>query len=440
MLLRVGIDDVDSPLGGCTTYVAAVLASMLDGYRQIEFVDYPMLVRLNPNVPFKTRGNGAVCLRLNVSPETLPEVKSLVVDTVRRLSALKHGKTDPAVVFAVEPVPELLKQLYFKALSSVVALSYAFRVAKEAGVEVKTFKRGRGLIGALAAVGAVFEDFTYELLAYRRAEYWGRRRLIDSESVIRFDRLFRPRVFGNVDYSTGRILIAPHGPDPVLYGVRGDDVEALKAALRIIMVGEPIDRWVIFKTNQGTDSHLMVRKSIGELRPYDSVVVQGFVEGDVEVLHGGDVRFRIFDDTGILDCLVYRETGALNRVVRLLREGDLVEVAGGLRPPSRRHGLTLNVERLRLIRLVPEKEVANPLCPRCGKRMKSMGRGKGFKCTRCGYRDPYAAKVRRFKARLVEPGIYLASARAHRHLTRPLTRYGVRAKPSGRLEKPWHWP
>lgn len=440
MFLRIGIDDVDSPLGGCTTYVAAVLVSMLDRHRQVEFADYPMLVRLNPNVPFKTRGNGAVCLRLNVSPEAVLEVKSLVINTVRRLSVLKHGKTDPAVVFAVEPVPRLLEQLYFKALSSVVALSYAFRIAKDAHVEVKIFKKGRGLIGALAAVGAVFDDFTYELLTYRKAEYWGKRRLIDPKSVIRFDRLFRPKVFDNVDYSTRRILIAPHGPDPVLYGVRGDDVQALRAALKTVIVGEPIDRWVIFKTNQGTDSHLTVKKRISELRPYDSVVVQGFVEGNVKVLRGGDVRFRIADDTGFLDCLVYRETGALNRVARLLRDRDLVEVAGGLRPPSKRYGLTLNVERIRLIRLLPEKEVVNPFCPRCGKRMKSMGRGKGFKCIRCGHRDPSATKIHRFKARLVEPGIYLASARAHRHLTKPLTRYGVYAKPSSRLDEPWHWP
>ena len=28
------------------------------------FIDFPLLIRLNPNIPIKTRGNGSVCLRI----------------------------------------------------------------------------------------------------------------------------------------------------------------------------------------------------------------------------------------------------------------------------------------------------------------------------------------------------------------------------------------
>ena len=33
----------------------------------VEFVDYPRLVRFNPNIPWKTSGNGAVGLKIKTS-------------------------------------------------------------------------------------------------------------------------------------------------------------------------------------------------------------------------------------------------------------------------------------------------------------------------------------------------------------------------------------
>ena len=37
---------------------------MIQELSEFDLVDYPRLVRLNPNVPWKTRGNGAVALTL----------------------------------------------------------------------------------------------------------------------------------------------------------------------------------------------------------------------------------------------------------------------------------------------------------------------------------------------------------------------------------------
>ena len=58
----IGMDDTDSPDGMCTTYLGAMLAEKLQraGYRVGEL----RLVRLNPNVVWKTRGNAAVCLEV----------------------------------------------------------------------------------------------------------------------------------------------------------------------------------------------------------------------------------------------------------------------------------------------------------------------------------------------------------------------------------------
>ena len=64
----IGIDDTDSNEGMCTTYLGALLLDELKAYGTVEAL--PMLVRLNPTIPYKTRGNAAVALKLNTrSPE-----------------------------------------------------------------------------------------------------------------------------------------------------------------------------------------------------------------------------------------------------------------------------------------------------------------------------------------------------------------------------------
>jgi tRNA(Ile2)-agmatinylcytidine synthase len=102
--LHVGLDDTDSPQGGCTTYIAARLVERLleIGTR---FVDYPNLLRLNPNVPWKTRGNGAVCLRVEIDEEQARAVKRAVVGEVEAGSRFECGNTNPGMVFLEGEVP-----------------------------------------------------------------------------------------------------------------------------------------------------------------------------------------------------------------------------------------------------------------------------------------------------------------------------------------------
>ena len=56
-MIRIGIDDTDSLKGGCTTYMTTLLVKEFAEY---DLIGYPRLVRLNPMIPIKTRGNGAV--------------------------------------------------------------------------------------------------------------------------------------------------------------------------------------------------------------------------------------------------------------------------------------------------------------------------------------------------------------------------------------------
>ena len=87
LILHVGLDDTDSLRGGCTTYTASILVEQLSRLEGLTFLDYPNLVRLNPNIPWKTRGNGAVCLRVSLEDESLyGEVKEV---SIRLLEGFK---------------------------------------------------------------------------------------------------------------------------------------------------------------------------------------------------------------------------------------------------------------------------------------------------------------------------------------------------------------
>lgn len=426
---------------GCTTYIAAILAERLEGLG-CKFVDYPNLVRLNPNVPWKTRGNGAVALRFEAPGGRLEEVKSIVLETVRENSDLEHPGTDPAVAFLRGRVPRELSAFAKRVIQNVVSVEEARRVAEACGVELEPIRGHRGVIGALAAVGETLSgDHTYEFIAYRRPENRGTPRKVDEESVKRMDALTKPLTFNNYDYEKRRVLITPRGPDPILFGVRGETPTAVLEAARMLSVGEEIERWVIFRTNQGTDMHLRRVGSISEVSPFRPVLALGEVASKPITIPGGHVIFKLKDGTGEVECAAYEPTGKFRDVVRKLEVGDLVEVAGGVRPPGGGHGKTINLEKIKIIRLAEKLVYANPPCPTCGKRMKSAGRNQGFRCKKCGKTLPKTARIETKVDRGLKEGLYLPPPRAHRHLTKPESRYG-REKGDGRfkLVEKWHEP
>ncbi|HLC45857.1 MAG TPA: tRNA(Ile2) 2-agmatinylcytidine synthetase, partial [archaeon] len=116
MNYHIGIDDTDSASKGmCTTYLGAKVLRFLLGKKAM-LLDYPLLVRLNPNIPFRTRGNGAVCLRFEATPKVFAEVKDFALGLVARDSVLDDEKTNPGVVFLQGSVPRELKAFYSRAL------------------------------------------------------------------------------------------------------------------------------------------------------------------------------------------------------------------------------------------------------------------------------------------------------------------------------------
>ena len=422
---HIGIDDTDSRLGGCTTYTAALLFQELlsNGFKPS---DFPWLVRLNPNIPWKTRGNGALSLHFTLEEERLEEVKKISVAVVERTTDLSQRSTDPAVVFLKGPVPSRLGEFSTRALHDILSVGEARHVADAVGAETRLLKGSRGLVGALASVGADFShDHTFEIIAYRTPENIGTaRRRVNHDSVRRMDTMFRGLTFNNVDPETRRVLVCPHGPDPVLLGVRGEDPAGIAKAFSQIEVDEPIERVMIFKTNQGTDAHLSCRRTIATLRPYQSTVIAGRVNDTPRMLRGGHVIFRTADDTGSVDCAAYYAAGSVRKTALQLAPGDSVIVSGGIR--SRPLGeLTLNVEKLEVTGLVDTIRLENPCCSNCGARCESMGKGQGFRCRKCKTRLPKTSRVQKLDHRNVSRGVYLPPPRTHRHLTKPASRNGI---------------
>jgi tRNA(Ile2)-agmatinylcytidine synthase len=417
----VGIDDTDSRFGMCTTYIGAVTIDRLKD-QGISLHGYPKLIRLNPNWKLKTRGNCAVAFAVKSRKDQLPALKETVLRTVGELAELHVETTNPGVVFYPgEKMPEKLKSFSKKVVQDIVTIEEAEAVAREVGAEVHKFKLGRGIIGALAAIGNTLErDWTFELIAYRAPENRGTARRVDPASVVEMNSKTYPKTFDNLDPSTGEIRITPHTPCPILYGIRGESPDAVDNAHRIVRALEPIERLIVYKTNQGTDEHLRHAK-ISEVRPYWSVIVDGVVRRAPRVITGGHVIFRIQDETGEIDCAAYEPTRQFRGLVKKLIVGDKVRVYGGVKEKPELP-LTVNLEKLSILKLAPLLKKENPKCPNCGRRMKSEGKNKGYSCRRCKIRLPAdSAKMVEVK-REIDLGVFEVPPRCRRHLAKPLAR------------------
>ena len=442
-VMHIGLDDTDSTRMGCTTYVTALLVEELEKL-DVTFLDYPKLVRLNPNVPWKTRGNGALCLKIAFATGLEDKIKETASSLVEEHSDLDFEGTNPGIVFFPnEKIPDAIKAFAGNAITGIVTLKEATGLVQKFGGEALGFKNRRGVIGALAAVGETFEgDHTYELIAYRVPENYGLKRRVDSASIFEMDRVTQPYTFNNVDSERGRVIITPRGPDPILFGIRGETPSAVKKAFKMVKPLEQVERWLIFRSNQGTDAHLKQAAALNQIEPYQSVVVKGVVSRSPRLVPLRHVIFSISDETGEVDCAAYEPTGALRKVARKLIVGDSVEVYGAVRKPSASKRFTVNLEKINALALAPKTMLQNPVCPKCGKRLESMGKDKGFRCKKCGARFDDAKKVSASVERDFQAGLYVTSTRSQRHLTKPLRRYGLEkhgAQAEDMIEN-WHSP
>ncbi len=408
----------------CTTYICSMI---LDHVKDCGFkVDgSPRLIRLNPFAPHKTRGNGAVSFKLVLkSKDESKKAKKLILKMVQKLSVMEDPETNPGVVFyegnmSGKTESELRKHA-LKTIRTIVKKEETEELARKLGIEFFGLKKGRGIIGAMAAVGCHLDDATYELLAYRDSVNYGKKRKVDPESVREMNEKTYPSTFDNLD--DGYMAITPHTPCPVLYGIRGETPEAVLQAQKIVKVSEPIERTMVFITNQHTDQHLQDTKSISEMERFQCYIVKGEVNDFPEVIEGGHIIFTLKDWSGVVECAAYEPTKDFREIARKLAPGDELIVYGGIGGKG-----TLNIEKIKIITLAPVYKYVNPLCE-CGRRMKSAGTGKGYKCPRCGNKIRDDAKEKVEIERKLKTGFYEVPPSARRHLSKPLIREGVMKK------------
>ena len=420
-ILHIGIDDTDSPKGMCTTFLCYEIVKFLEK-QEIQFMDFPYLIRFNPNIPWKTRGNGAV--RLTIRTKHPKKIKNKIIQFVENYSDIKNGANPGLVFFQNKQIPLTFQKFSKLALWKLIGRKEAKRFVSENNIESFYLGNGQGLVGAISAIGYEFSDHTFELLSYRKKSQFGKKRHIDLNSIKEMQSTI-PETFSSYDNDNKRVLITPHGPDPVFYGIRGETAKSVVKASTIVNVNEKLDGYMIFKSNQGTGDHLKNELQVNDLKPYTS----GFLVGDIcskpVIQKGGHVFFSIQVKGRKVRCAVYKPT-KITQVASALIVGDKIKIGGGVRKASKNYGRVINVEFLDVLQLGKHNVSVNPTCRKCNKRMKSKGTKQGFECIKCGHRA--FSKVILELPRKIECRLYIPSVSAHRHLTRPYQRIQKRNK------------
>lgn len=417
-ILHIGFDDTDSKKGMCTTFLAYKIVEYLKK-EQVQFLDYPYLIRFNPNIPWKTRGNGAVALKIKTKKPHL--IKKNIVKYIQKYSAIKDGANPGLVFYEKNKIPENFANFGKMALHRLVSRTEAKKFVQDNELETYHLGNGQGLIGAIGAIGYDFRDHTFELISYRGQANLGKKREISKDSVKKMQQQTFPKTFNSFDESKNRILIAPHGPDPVLFGVRGENPDAVIKGASLVQSKEKFCGYMMFRSNQGTGDHLQNELNPKDLRPFSSGFVIGSVTQKPRTILGGHVFFTISASGFTIKCAVYKPT-RLGTVAEKLMEGDLVKVGGGVRKSSKKYGQVINVEVLEILDLKKHVIMVNPFCVKCNKRMKSKGKGQGYECVKCG--NTAKTKVEQEIPRQIYTQFYLPAVSAHRHLTRPMQRIG----------------
>src|SRR4030067_373820 len=135
----LAFDDTDSPEGMCTTYLAALV---LEGPPEYSLIGLPRLVRRNPNIPWKTRGNAAICLPLGRASGQgklcgslrdgairyystgrsvdSQEIVSRTAKVLEKVAKFDCEGTNPGIVATEKRLPQ---SLYWETVRSVVPLT-----------------------------------------------------------------------------------------------------------------------------------------------------------------------------------------------------------------------------------------------------------------------------------------------------------------------------
>ena len=158
-----------------------------------------------------------------------------------------------------------------------------------------------------------------------------------------------------------------------MFGIRGESAETVKKAYELVKPLEPVERWVIFRSNQGTDAHLKHVEALSNIEPYSSVIVKGVVSQNPRIVPLRHVIFSIKDDSAEVDCAAYEPTGNLRKIARELIVGDCVEVYGAVHKATQNKPLTINLEKINILNLQPKTSAGESALPQLWKTLEIHG-------------------------------------------------------------------
>lgn len=433
--IRIGMDNVDSYWGGCTTHFSYLITKRiyeLGGW----LVDYPKLIRLNPDIPWKTRGNGCVCLETMIKKDKIYKFTEWCEETLLTYMDQVDGysvKNQPAVVITNGELMcdkdfEMLHDFYSKALCSVVSVDKALEVIENIKDKIIFLCHPyglRGLIGALSALGnMLINDYTYELLIYRRLDERDRDRLKNFSSNIIELLTEDEDTFAHIDPENNKILITPTGPDPVVAGIRGNKLSAIFSVFRRIKKYLDYSGWMVFVTNQGTNANLL---SSGKDNDYYQQIFRKFTLLTKLWLRGGHLFITGESGNEKFAINFYYESGRIRTILDKSLNDRILKlfIGGGVKPNKKGHEISkvINPQLIVISNTTMDyMERERPICPKCKVTLKSGGMGKLYKCKKCGYNVvDVEVEVHR---KITIPNILLPPYRSILHISKPLKRMG----------------
>jgi methanogenesis imperfect marker protein 11 len=148
--LVIGVDDTDDAKRGATWSTANEIAFELQKDGSCLYLGH-VISQLFPENPFKTTNCCATAIILGASPADAGDVTDRFASELEK--ACFSDQCGMAVSSSVEIADEL-RAFSISAARRMVSLEHAGSVAARCGVELRQVTGERGLIGALAAIGA----------------------------------------------------------------------------------------------------------------------------------------------------------------------------------------------------------------------------------------------------------------------------------------------
>jgi tRNA(Ile2)-agmatinylcytidine synthase len=422
--MYVAIDDTDSQDRMCTTYL--IYEIIFRG--KYDIIGDPQLVRLNPNIGYKTRGNGALNINLGrgtgkksiigkkdgeyiYAYEKIleePDREGLMdyISSIVEDFYVKDSKnTNPGIVVSEN---RLNPGLYARALQEDIDIEFIENYLNERAM-YKKIKTGHGIIGSSASLGWPGTKYTYELLDYRYPHYenLSHEEKMDISAIADVYR----STFNNIDLENKYPAMFPKPKTPVILGIRGIDKSDLIGIYNKIQEKHQIDDqgYVIYKTNQGTDDHIISEPDY--LSNMGSYSITGIISGNPYTIKGGHSFVRIKYKNMEFELAAFEPTKEFRKILKELIPGDIVTAFG-----SYING-TLKLEKIKLIKKAILYKKEPPICPLCHVKTKSKGK-MDYRCQVCRkrYKNPAFIEI----DRNIEERFYEVPVIARRHISMPI--------------------